>query len=106
MQYRIITGSDYKDYIGVNTYRFRIRDGALKIDLKLTATGFAGTENVDWEGLDSMQIPPEYLPPGVTPEFRYGVRELGMNFDQSLGGLIFDGAENVDWEELREYKRP
>jgi hypothetical protein len=32
-------------------YREAIRDGAYKIDFELTSTGFAGTEDVDWENV-------------------------------------------------------
>lgn len=34
---------------GVTGYRHQIRNGDYFIDHELTATGFAGTENTDWE---------------------------------------------------------
>jgi hypothetical protein len=43
---------EYTD--GIDTYRDGVRDGAYVIDKALTATGFAGTEGVDWENISSL----------------------------------------------------
>jgi hypothetical protein len=43
---------EYSD--GVDTYRDGVRGGAYVIDKELTATGFAGTEDVDWENLRTL----------------------------------------------------
>lgn len=47
-QYRI-----YKDLI--STYRIGVRDESFVFDKTLTATGFDGTENADWENLTSFK---------------------------------------------------
>jgi hypothetical protein len=49
-QYRIFT-----DENGLQ-WRQGIRDGYIVLDVALTATGFAGTENVDWENVDKTVI--------------------------------------------------
>ncbi len=36
---------------GSAKYRDGVRDGKYVIDKALTATGFAGTENIDWENI-------------------------------------------------------
>jgi len=47
MQYQVYTD-------GVDTYRDGVRAGAYVIDHALTATGFAGTEGVDWENIETI----------------------------------------------------
>lgn len=34
-----------------DTFRDGVRDGAYVVDVELTATGFDGTEDVDWKNL-------------------------------------------------------
>ena len=36
---------------GIDTYRDGVRGGAYVIDKALTATGFAGVEDLDWENI-------------------------------------------------------
>lgn len=45
MQYQIYTD-------GTTTYRDGVRDGKYVIDKALTATGFSGTEGIDWENVE------------------------------------------------------
>lgn len=50
----ISTGTTYIEYTdGVDTFRKGVRSEALVVDKTLTATGFAGTEGVDWENIKS-----------------------------------------------------
>jgi len=44
--YTVIT-----DPITLTVYRIRSRDGVLSIDKQLTPTGFAGSEDTDWENV-------------------------------------------------------
>ena len=91
---------EYTDYIeytdGTDTYRNGPRNG-FATDVELTALGFAGIENVDWENLEL--IAPEGL--GI---FRDGCRDLSYVIDEELTPLGFDGVEDTDWKELQEIK--
>ena len=46
IQYRMFTD-------GTTTFRQGIRNGAFVLDKTLTATGFDGTEDADWENVES-----------------------------------------------------
>lgn len=45
MQYRYFTD-------GTDSFREGVRNGSFVLDKTLTDTGFAGTENTDWENLE------------------------------------------------------
>ena len=47
MQYRVYT-------VGTYTYRDGVRSGKFVIDKALTALGFDGVENVDWENISEI----------------------------------------------------
>lgn len=43
-QYRVYTDN-------ISTFRTGVRNGAFVVDIEITATGFAGTINVDWRNI-------------------------------------------------------
>jgi hypothetical protein len=48
--------AQYVEYTdGSTNCRDGVRDNAYVIDIELTATGFDGTEDVDWENLETIQ---------------------------------------------------
>ena len=49
-QYRI-----YTDPVTGDIYRDGVRDGKFVVDKALTATGFDGTEGVDWENIQEVE---------------------------------------------------
>ena len=102
MQYKILTSGQTRRYSDA-TAKFRLRnDGdALRVDKALTATGFDGDENTDWESL----VPYESEEVGAIGLFRIGVRDLAFRFDQTLTATGFAGTENTDWENLATFKK-
>jgi hypothetical protein len=38
-----------------STFRIGVRGGAFVVDVELTATGFDGVENTDWENLEEIK---------------------------------------------------
>ena len=51
-----IVSPDYV-YFYNKTFRIGVRSGEMVIDQTITATGFTGTEDVDWEELQSFTRP-------------------------------------------------
>jgi len=48
--------AQYRTYTdGSETYRIGVRDASFVFDQALTATGFAGSENTDWDNLTSFK---------------------------------------------------
>ena len=48
----ITTGTTYVEYTdGVDTFRKGVRSTKLVVDKTLTATGFSGIEDTDWENI-------------------------------------------------------
>jgi len=46
---------EYVDPITGDIYRDGVRDGKFVLDKELTATGFDGAEDTDWENLDEIE---------------------------------------------------
>jgi uncharacterized protein (TIGR02145 family) len=44
----------------VRTYRDGVRDAGFMLDVELTTTGFAGTENTDWENVEKTEVVSDY----------------------------------------------
>jgi uncharacterized protein (TIGR02145 family) len=51
---------------GVTSVRYGVREGYLYYDITLTATGFTGDEDTDWEWFKAEKLP---VPPGVLPDY-------------------------------------
>jgi len=50
--------AQYSEYSDPDTglkFRDGVRNGKYVIDKELTVTGFAGTENVDWENIETSE---------------------------------------------------
>jgi hypothetical protein len=75
---------------GVDTYRDGSRGGSYVIDKTITALGFAGAENTDWENVET-------LSGGGLASFRDGVRFAAYVIDETLTATGFSGIEDVDW---------
>ena len=95
MQYYTYNDTDYVTFTdGVDTFRDGSRDEMFVIDKTLTATGFAGTEDVDWEEREN------HTCTGATGVFRDGVRNGMYVIDAEITATGFDGTEDVDWENI------
>ena len=46
---------EYVDPVTDDVYRDGVRDGKFVVDKALTATGFDGTEDVDWENITEIE---------------------------------------------------
>ena len=94
-QYKTFIEGTTRTYTdGSVTFRNHVRSGVYHIDQTLTATGFSGSEDTDWESLHSLTAPT-----GLAI-FRHGVRSGGFVIDQTLTGTGFSGSENTDWEQI------
>jgi hypothetical protein len=80
---------EYTD--GTETYREGSRNNSFVLDKEITALGFSGVENNDWENLWSK------VSVGLTGKFRDGVRSGAYVIDETITGTGFAGTENVDW---------
>lgn len=77
---------------GTTQVRKRIVSNVYNIDITLTATGFSGSENTDWEWAIKYN--------GQDPVFRSGVRGGDFVVDCEITVTGFAGTEDVDWENL------
>lgn len=94
MQYEEYNGVNYKEIVDP-TSRFRItsRDNYYVIDIELTALGFNGVEDTDWECV--YYIAKHSL---GTTKFRHGIRRGRWVVDNELNSSPgFNGIENFDW---------
>ena len=74
-----------------SSFRIRIADGNFYFDRAITDDAFDGTENVDWEMVETKKAPSGL---GV---FRIGVRDEAFVWDETLTPDGFTGDENIDW---------
>lgn len=92
----IVSGTTYTD--GTTSFRFRIVGNDLYLDITLTATGFSGSEDTDWENL--------HVYNGQDPVWRYGSDTTAFVLDCEITGTGFSGSEDTDWERIYETAHP
>lgn len=92
----ISSGIPFEISEGTKGYRYRVHDGELNLDETLTATGFAGYIDIDWQNL-------EVITAGGNMVFRVGVRDGGWVVDETITGLGFSGSEITDWTNLESH---
>lgn len=68
------------------------------VDITLSSTGFAGTENIDWTNL--------FIHVGQDAVFRSGSRGGFFVVDAEISVTGFAGVEDTDWENLFKTKHP
>jgi hypothetical protein len=91
-QYVTYNPDTYVEYTdGVSTFRQGSRDDNFVTDKTITANGFDGTENVDWENIE------EVVYSGTTGVWRDGVRGGMFIIDTELTSTGFAGTVNIDW---------
>jgi hypothetical protein len=92
-QYQIYTSGVQVTYTdGVDTFREGSRAGVWATDHTLTATGFAGAENTDWENIATLDAEGGI---GIDT-FRDGVRDGNYIVDKTLTATGFSGTESLD----------
>jgi hypothetical protein len=81
---------------GSKEFRYRVHDGELNLDETLSATGFAGDVDVDWQNI-------AVITAGGNMEFRVGVRDGNWVIDETLTATGFAGAEGVHWINIEQH---
>jgi hypothetical protein len=92
-QYTIYASGTTVTYTdGVNTFRDGSRAGTWVTDHTLSGTGFVGTENIDWENLETQDADGGI---GIDT-FRDGMRGGAYVIDKILTVSGFSGSESLD----------
>jgi hypothetical protein len=89
-QYRI-----FESETGV-LWRKGIRDGYIVLDVALTVTGFAGSENLDWENVDKLSYPE--IPQDIT--LTKDTEKIFINWSSDYAVSIERSEDNINFTEL------
>ena len=82
---------------GTSTFRVQVRSTDLCFDEALTATGFLGTEGVDWINLSISTLD------SGEGQFRLGARDTAWVIDQAKNKTGFSGSSPGDWENIEQH---